>query len=334
MNQTVEKLRKTVLPLLAAFLWGVAFVAQKTNTMGAFAFNSSRSAVAFLFLLPVILVFTRDPKHLLSAETKQGTKTLWLGGICCGGILTLSTSLQQLGMNAGTEAGKASFLTAMYVVLVPALGLFFKKKVPVHIWLSVAFALAGLYFLCVKVGFSVAPSDLIVASCAFVFSVHILAVDYFSARCNCLKLSCIQFLTMTVLSGILTLLFDEFSLASVGENLSAVLYLGICSSGIAYTLQIVSQRGANPTVLSLLLSCESVFGVLAGALVLQEVLTPREYVGCALMMLAVVLSQLPVDRWLAAKLQKRKKHADSAVISPAGETPDESTETIPERKQR
>ncbi|MBQ8896869.1 MAG: DMT family transporter [Clostridia bacterium] len=294
-----DKARRSVFPILAALIWGVAFVAQKNNTAGALTFNMSRSVVAFLFLLPVIALFTKgDIRHILSENTRRDTAMLWIGGVSCGTALSVATYLQQLGLDSGTEAGKASFLTAMYIVLVPVFGLFLKKKVPFNVWISVCISVGGLYLLCVKNGFSVRPSDMLIAACSVVFAVHILVIDHFSARCNGIKLSCIQFLTCAVLSGIGAFIFEEPEFSAITQNLGAVLYLGIGSSGIAYTLQIIAQKNANPTVLTILLSMESVFGVIAGAIHLHEVLLPREYIGCALVLCAVILAQLPLEKWI------------------------------------
>lgn len=299
-----DKVRKTVFPVVAAMIWGVAFVAQKNNTAGALTFNMSRSVVAFFFLLPVILVFTKgDAGHILWERDKKDTLRLWLGGILCGVALSVATFFQQLGLDSGTEAGKASFLTSLYTVLVPLFGLFLKRKAPANVWISVVISLGGLYLLCVKSGFSVRPSDLIVVASSVFFAMHILLIDRFSPLCNGIKMSCIQFLVCGILSGIGAVIFEEPSMGQIFDNLGAVLYLGIGSSGIAYTLQIIAQRGANPTVMTILLSLECVFGTVAGAIYLREVLLPREYLGCALVLAAVVLSQLPVSEFL----DKRKK---------------------------
>lgn len=298
-----DKMRKSVFPLLAALIWGVAFVAQKNNTTGALTFNMSRSVIAFLFLLPVILLFTKgDIKHILWENNKQDTAMLWIGGICCGTALTAATFLQQLGLDSGTEAGKASFLTAMYIVIVPILGLFFKKKAPVTVWISIVIAVAGLYLLCVKEDFAIRTSDLLIIGCSILFSVQILCIDHFAVKCNGVKLSCIQFLTSAVISGIFAFIFEAPSWSAILDNTGAILYLGIFSSGIAYTLQIIAQKGANPAISALLLSMESVFGIIAGAIFLDEVLALPEYIGCVLMLIAVVLAQLPVGEIL-----KRKK---------------------------
>lgn len=291
-----DKIRKSVFPLLAALIWGVAFVAQTNNTAGAFTFNAMRSVIAFVFLIPIILVFTKgDIKHLLNENDKKKTATLWIGGVLCGVALCLATYLQQSGMDNGTEAGKASFLTATYIVIVPILGIFLKKKAPITVWISAVIALVGLYLLCIKEDFSIRVSDLLVLACAFVFAGHIMIIDKAGAECNGIKLSCIQFLTMAVLSSVLAFIFEKPTITDFTDNVWSVVYLGVCSSGIAYTLQILAQKDANPTVTTLLLSMESVFGVVAGAIANGEVMLAREYIGCVLMLIAVLLAQIPIE---------------------------------------
>lgn len=299
-----DRLRTTILPLLAAFIWGIAFVAQKGNTVGSLTFNAVRSLVAFLFLLVVIAAVNcwrakvkgMPTAGLLTGKTPDETRAIWLGGFCCGIALAGATFLQQSGLDADTEAGKAGFLTAMYIVLVPVLGIALKKKAPLNVWAAVAVAVFGLYLLCVDEGLSIRPSDLLVLACSLVFAVQILCVDHFSPQCNCLKLSCVQFLACFIVSAVPALMFEEISLPAIGESALPILYLGIFSSGVAYTLQILAQRNSNPAVVSLLMSMESVFSVLAGAVILGEVLSGREYVGCVLMAVAVVLAQLPARK--------------------------------------
>ncbi len=289
-----DRLRTTLLPLIAAFIWGIAFVAQKGNTVGTLTFSASRAVVAFLFLCVVILVMSKgDVKHLLAGKTSDETRVLWRGGLCCGASLACASFLQQMGLDADTEAGKAGFLTALYIVLVPLLGLILKKRAPGNVWGAVAIAVGGLYLLCVKEGFVVRPSDMVVLAGSLMFALQILFVDHFSPQCDGVKLSCVQFLVCSVVSAVPALIFEEVSIAAFSESVLPILYLGVFSSGVAFTLQIVAQKNSNPTVVSLLLSMESVFSVLAGALILGEVLNEREYLGCALMAAAVILAQLP-----------------------------------------
>ena len=292
-----SRVRTTVLPLLAAFIWGIAFVAQKGNAVGTLTFNASRSIVAFLFLCVVIFIMNHgSAKHLLTGETPAETRAIWLGGICCGLALAVATFLQQSGLDADTEAGKAGFLTAMYIVLVPILGLFLKQRAQVNVWVAVLVAVVGLYLLCVKPGSQIRLSDLTVLLCSLVFAIQIQFIDHFGARCHGVKMSCVQFLACFVVSAVPAALSEPLSFSALCESAGPILYLGIFSSGVAYTLQIVAQKNANPAVVSLLLSMESVFSVLAGAVILGEVLSLREYIGCAVMAAAVVIVQLPARK--------------------------------------
>ncbi len=295
MNHSSDKFRSVFLPLLAALIWGTAFVAQKISTIGALLFNASRSIIAVIFLLVLILILTKgDFRHVLSEPDKKATRDLWVGGTLCGLSLAIATFFQQQGMNLGTEAGKAGFLTALYIMLVPVLGIFLKKKTGFKVWICVILAVVGLYFLSVPAGsFTIRMSDLLVTFCGFCFAVQIQCIDRFSVKCHCVKLSCIQFLVSFAVSFLAALIFEDVSIAGISENLYPILYLGIFSSGIAYTLQMVAQKGNNPAVVSVLLSMESVFSVLAGALFLHEVLTLREYLGCLIMLAAVLLTQTP-----------------------------------------
>lgn len=305
-----DRVRTTLLPLLAAFIWGIAFVAQKGNTVGALTFNAARAVVAFVFLVLILAGMRKKGliKHIFTGDSSQETRAMWLGGLCCGAALACATFLQQTGLDADTEAGKAGFLTAMYIVLVPVLGLAVKKRASLNVWIAVLIAVVGLYLLCVEESMTIRPSDLVVLACSLLFAVQILCIDHFSPQCNGVKLSCVQFLTCFVVSAVPALLFETqaFSFAALGESVLPILYLGVFSSGVAYTLQIIAQKNANPTVVSLLLSMESVFSVLAGAVLLGEVLSMREYMGCALMAIAVVLAQLPA--WHVGKKQA-KEHA-------------------------
>ena len=306
-----ERLRTTILPLLAALIWGVAFVAQKGNAVGALTFNAARSLVAFAFLLVVVAILSKGKvNRLFMGENPAEKRAIWLGGICCGISLAAATFLQQTGLDAETEAGKAGFLTAMYIVLVPILGLVLKKKAPLNVWAAVVVAVVGLYLLCVKAESSIRPSDLVVLACSLLFAIQILFIDHFSPRCNGIKLSCVQFLVCFVVSAAPALAFESFSGSALMESMPPILYLGVFSSGVAYTLQIIAQKNANPTVVSLLLSMESVFSVLAGAVLLGEVLSVREYAGCALMAVAVVLAQLP-----APARGRGRKRAKTAMES-------------------
>ncbi len=304
MNQNV---RKSCLLVLTALIWGIAFVAQTTggDTVGAFSFNCIRSLIGGIVLIPVIHVL--DTKTDKKPKTAAEKKTLLTGGIACGCVMFIASSFQQLGISLGTEAGKAGFLTACYILLVPILGLFLKKKCGWNIWIGVVLTLAGLYLLCMNgtTGFSLRFSDGLVIICAVCFSLHILLVDHFSPLVDGVRLSSIQFIISGLIGLILTFFVDmHHSLSGFYAWLPAlqswnawipILYAGVMSCGVGYTLQIIGQNGLNPTIASLLMSLESVFSVLAGWIILGQKLTPREILGCVIIFVAIVLAQIPVN---------------------------------------
>ena len=280
-----NQLRQVVFPILAAFIWGTAFVAQDVcaDAMGAFTFNGTRYYIAVLSLLVVLAVssgFRKDRPQISPAEKKAQRRQLWLGGFCCGTVLAIASNFQQAGLVAGTDGGKAGFITALYVVLVPVFGLFFRRRVSLPVWIAVALSVGALYLLCIKGSFSLAPGDLLVLVCAICFSVHILVIDHFTATCDGVKLSCLQFLFAGTWSTILALFFDTISFQVLLDCIWPLLYVGVFSCGVGYTLQILAQKGSNPTVVTILLSLESVFAVIAGAVVLHQQMTAREYLGC------------------------------------------------------
>ena len=289
----VNRIRQNVLPVLAAFIWGTAFVAQSVGAdyVEPFTFNAARSAIAFLFLLILCLVRRKMQKGVVESATKSW-KDLAVGGICCGVALTVATNLQQKGLET-TTSGKAGFITALYIVIVPILSIFLKKKALRAIWLSVVLAVAGLYCLCITEDFTITSGDFYILLCALCFSVHILVIDHFTQKVDGVELSCVQFLVVTALSAVGMLAAETPSVEALKMCVGPILYLGILSSGVAYTLQILAQKDSNPTVVSLLLSLESVFAVLAGAVILHDRMSGKEYLGCVLMLAAVVLAQLP-----------------------------------------
>lgn len=300
----MNKIRQNIFPLLAALIWGAAFSSQaicSDRGMGAFTFNMLRGFVAFLALLIIAVIFTRKSIKA-DFSNKKYMRELLLGGFSCGSTLFIASNLQQLAFS-GTDSGKVGFITVFYVVLVPVAGLLFKKRVPINVWISVVIALAGMYFLCFKgkgIG-EVNKYDLVALLCALAFAAQILCIDFFAGRVNGIHLSCAQFAVMTLLSAIFAFSLEKPSLAVTVDCIWHVLYVGIFSSGIAYTLQILAQKDSNPTVVSLLLSLESVFSVLSGAIFLHERLEVLEYVGCGIMFIAVIFSQIPFD-----SLKKKK----------------------------
>lgn len=303
-----NQMRQVVFPILAAFIWGTSFVSQDicADSMGAFTFNGTRYFIAVLSLLVVIAVMntTRKDRPQPTAEEKKASrKQLWLGGLCCGTALAVASNFQQAGLVAGTDAGKAGFITALYVVLVPLFGLFFRRKVSGPVWIAVVLSVVSLYLLCIKGGFSLAPGDLLVLVCAVCFAVHILLIDHFTARCDGVKLSCLQFLFAAIWSTILALIFDTIDFHVLWECILPLLYVGVFSCGVGYTLQILAQKDSNPTVVTILLSLESVFAVIAGAIILHQQMSLREYIGCSLMFIAVVLAQVQFPAKKAKQLQ-------------------------------
>ena len=289
-------------------IWGFAFTAQKNAAiLPAFTVGAARNIFATLFLLILIPILDKlgFNKELNSKSKTFFSKQELIGGIICGFILTSASAFQQIGLGDGTDAGKAAFITALYVVLVPIISAFMGKRTPLHVWISVGIAAVGFYFLCIKGDFSITPSDLLVLVCSIIFALHIIAIDHFIPYSDGVRMSCIQFLTAFVLNLILALIFElpiDFSAAL--SALPALLFLGIGSSGIAYTLQIVAQRDINPTVASIIFSLESVFGVVGGALVLGETMTLREYIGCIIVLSAVILSQLDFKQIIKKKRLK------------------------------
>ena len=288
-------LRSSAYAVLTAFIWGTAFVAQSVGAehVPPLAFNVARSVIAFVFLLVLCAVMRSGRRRKgQAASITRSRKDLLLGGFWCGLTLGLASFLQQKGLDT-TSPGKAGFITALYIVLVPIFGIFLKKRVHRTIWLSVALAVVGLYCLCVTESFTISSGDLCVLLCAFVFTGQILFVDHFAKYVDGVELSCAQFFFMTIFSLAGTLLFETPTWAGIQGAMGQILYVGILSSGVAYTLQIMAQKDSDPAVISLLLSLESVFAAISGAVILGDRLSGREYFGCAVMLAAVVLAQLP-----------------------------------------
>ena len=290
--------RGIVFPLLAALIWGTAFVAQDVcaDVIDAFTFNAVRSYIAVVVLLLIIFIFDKLKKNkpvLTPAQKKADRKNLLIGGICCGTALAIASNFQQAGITAGTDAGKAGFITALYVVLVPIFGLFFKRKVDLPVWIAVVLSVVALYLLCIKGEFRLAAGDLLILVCAICFAAHILIIDHFTAIVDGIKLSCMQFLVCGIWSTICSLIFSHPDWSAILSCALPILYVGIFSSGVAYTLQILAQKDSNPTVVTILLSMESVFAVISGAIILHQQMSGREYLGCVLMFIAVILAQIP-----------------------------------------
>ena len=287
----------------AAFIWGVAFVAQSVGMefLGPFSFNGIRSFIGFLTLLPCIAILNRINRKNEDTVQKQGgdgeksgriSKDLLIGGICCGICLFTASSFQQVGIQY-TTVGKAGFITAFYIVLVPVFGIFMKKRIGWRIWAAVFLAVIGLYYLCITGAFTIGKGDFYVFLCALVFSGHILVVDHFAPRVDGVKMSCIQFLVVGILSLAVMLSAEHPTWTAIAKSAPPLLYAGVLSCGVAYTLQILGQKNMNPAVASLILSLESCVSVLAGWVILGQHLSAREGFGCVLMFTAILLAQLP-----------------------------------------
>lgn len=284
--------------ILTAFIWGTAFVAQSVGMdyLEPFTFNGVRSFIGGIALLPCIFLLQKinaKPEDFKSYEKAKGTRRdLIIGGIACGFLLFAASSLQQIGIMY-TTAGKAGFITACYIIIVPVLGIFLHKKIGWKVWLAVVMALAGLYFLCITDGFSIGKGDFYIFICAVLFSLHILVIDYFSPKVDGVKMACIQFFVCGIISLIPMFILETPKIGNLLAGWLPLLYAGVLSCGVGYTLQIIAQKNMNPAIASLILSLESCFSVLAGWLILGEKMSVRETIGCVLMFAAIILAQLP-----------------------------------------
>lgn len=296
-----KKARSNILLLITSVVWGCAFVAQKAGTvLEPFTYNGLRLIVGCISLIPAVIVFSglgqkNKPVSDSSAQALE-RKNLLKGGVVCGLLLGCATNLQQFGMYLDTDAGKAGFITTLYIILVPVLGIFFHKKVGVRMWLCVLVGAVGFYFLTMAGkgnGFTLEKGDFLILICAGIFSLHILAIDHFSPKCDGIKLSCIQFFIGGTISLVLMFLTESPKINAILDCWFPIIYAGVMSSGLGYTLQIIAQRDADPTTASLIMSLESVFAVLAGVLLFGERLTSLELLGCVAIFAAVIISQLP-----------------------------------------
>lgn len=285
-------LRSSFLLFLAAFIWGVAFVAQSVGMdyMGPFSFNGGRFLLGSMVLMPIVAVRrTKDKKKNVERASWKITIT---GGICCGLALCAAALCQQIGIQY-TTVGKAGFITTLYIIIVPIMGIFLKKRVPGKVWIGAVIAAAGMYLLCMSEKLALGKGDTYVFICAILFSVHILVIDYFSPKADGIELSCIQFLTAGVIASIGAFILEQPTISNFVAGIIPLAYAGILSSGVAYTLQVIGQKDLDPTIASLILSLESVVSMLAGWVLLGQALTGRELFGCMLVFAAVILVQLP-----------------------------------------
>lgn len=289
--------------LVAALIWGSTFVAQSTASekIAPFTFLFSRSFIGFLFLIPVIYIFTRfENRKIQIPEEKKSpipNKITLIAGGFCGLALVIASACQQYGITLMTEnaSGKSGFITALYIVFVPIFGIVLKRKIPKIMAICVPVAIIGFFLLCIKNDFTLSLGDFICLIGAFFFTFHILIIDYFIEKgANPIKMSCLQFLVVGIISLILSFIFENPDLTIIWEAKWEIMYAGFLSSGIAYTLQIMAQKNTDPTSATLLMSLESVFAVLSGWIVLSESLSLKELFGCLLVFVAVILSQIPL----------------------------------------
>ncbi len=294
-----QQTQGTLALLLGTFIWGMAFIAQSVgmNLIGPFTFQAIRCLLGVLFLFPVTILFDRKIGVKESLK-KWKNPTLWISGIICGVALFIATSLQQVGL-VYTTPGKAGFLTAMYIVLVPILGIFVHRKPGINALFSVILALIGLYLLSFTNISNVNIGDLFMIGCAFAFAVQILLIDRFAQQLDGLRLNCVQALVVSILSvpGIL-LNQETIEMNTILSCWLPLCFAGVLSMGVGYSLQIVGQKRLEPTAASLIMSLESVFSALGGWLLLRNTMTPAELTGCALVFAGVIVSQLPVHRLL------------------------------------
>ncbi len=297
-----RKLLSNIALVLAALVWGIAFVSQEqaAKYIDTFTVNALRSLIAAAALIPLIIFKSKSTGRPILEKSKDDRKLLIKAGVMCGTLLCLSSSLQQFGISIYPEhaatSARSGFITALYVIFVPIFGLLlFRRKVGFTVWISVIVATTGLYLLCGSQGITgIYLGDLVVLCCAVSFSLQILCVDHFIDRVDGIKLSAVQFLTCGILSMILMFIFERPDIESIMHSAKYVLYLGIVSSGCGYTLQIIGQKYSdNPTVASILMSLESVFAALGGWVLLHKALSPIEITGCVVMFAAIVLAQLP-----------------------------------------
>lgn len=291
-----QQIKSSLILLLTATIWGVAFVAQSVGMeyIGPFTFNAIRCVLGGLVLIPVILVLKKKKETGAENQEKEDKKTLWAGGIACGVILCIASNLQQFGIMEAS-VGKSGFFTALYIVMIPVIGIFIGKRPGIKLWFCVALAVVGMYLLCMKDGsFTIERADIMLLLCALAFSFHILVVDYFSPKVDGVKMSCIQFFVCGVLSAVGMLLTETPDISNIQAAWLPLLYAGLLSCGVGYTLQIVGQKGINPVIASLIMSLESVISALAGWVILGQVLSPKEILGCILMFVAIIITQIPI----------------------------------------
>ena len=303
-----KDLKGNLFLLVATLIWGCTFVAQDiaAKIISPFEFQAVRTLIGAVVLVPVILVMDGLKKKNGSyvKPTKKQNKDLLIGGLVCGACHCIAACLQQWGLALGTPPGKSGFITAMYIIFVPIIGLLLKHKIQAHIYGCIAFAVAGLYLLCVGTeSFTVALSDAVTLTCAVAFAFHILSVDHYVEKADCVKLSCLQFVFSGLIACVMTLIFEGgFHPDLIWQVIGPILFAGVLSCGVAYTFQVIGQKfSSSSTVASLIMSFESVVATIAGAIVLHQMMSGRELIGCALMFVAIIFSQIDLNSLIKKK---------------------------------
>ena len=289
-----QEVHSNLLLLLTAAIWGLAFVAQRVGAryVGSFTFNGIRFALGGFSLIPLLIFSLKHNHEPVNDEIKPKNPPVILAGIIAGSVLFAGASLQQIGL-IHSSAGKAAFITGLYIVLVPILGIFLKQRTHLSIWIGVVLATIGLYLLSVTDNFTITVSDLLELLGAFFWAAHILVIDYYTKKVHALKLCIVQFLTCSFLSMMAAFAFEKITLTGLEMALIPILYGGLCSVGIAYTLQVFAQKHAKPSHAAIIMSMESVFASLGGLFILHEYLGIRGYLGCLLMLSGMLIAQLP-----------------------------------------
>lgn len=293
----MRSLRGEMFLLLTAFIWGTAFVAQSMGMdhIGAFTFNAARSFVGAFAVFIIVLVNDKIQNKDKSIDKKHNNKLYIRGGIICGLILFAASGFQQVGMQY-TTAGKAGFITTLYIILVPIIGVFLKKKAGAKVWISTIIAIVGIYLLSIKEGLTIGIGDTYVICCALVFSFHIIVVDKYSSITDVIKMSCVQLIVCGVSSLAVAIIFENINIDGLIKTIGPILYTGVLSSGVAYTCQMIGQKDTKPAVASILMSLEAVFAALGGWIILNERLSIKELIGCVLVFIAVIITQIPDKR--------------------------------------
>ena len=289
--------KSNLLLILASIIWGCAFVAQNVgmNYIGPWTFSTIRFLIAGFSLLAIIPILDKKRTHVIRPKTKEEKMKLLLGSLLCGLALSIGSIVQQIAMLT-VPVAKAGFLTTLYVLFVPMITLLFGKKIPLKVWIGIAMALFGLYLLSMAGNLALGIGEMFLVLAAFLFAIHIIIIGHFSTRVDPVRLSCGQLLIGGFATVIPMIVIEKPTMGSILAAYIPLLYTGIFSSCVAYTLQIFAQKEANPTIAGMLLSLESVFAALAGYLILHQVLNTRELIGCVVIFIAIVIAQLPNRR--------------------------------------